>query len=369
MLSVVGAFVGVLIVLATTGSVAWTLVIPRGRLGVTRYVDKAVDTVYVKLGRCVKSYERRDRVLASEAVMVLGVLLGYWLASYLIAYALILWPIEHHFGSALRESGSSLFTLGFAGRATPGSSLVDFLAAATGMIMVALQIAYLPTLYSSYNRRETEITLLATRAGIPAWGPEILARYSMSHSLPVAAIFYETWERWAADVAESHSSYPSLMRFRSPKSHSSWLIGLLAVLDSAALFLASAPGLAPFQARLCIQMGFNCFRTLGATVGIPVDPDPLPSDPIALSYSEFLEGWQRLVDAGFPVERTPEDAWPQFRGWRVNYEHVAYRLAFALDAVPAAWSGPRRFGSDAIRPRAVINRTPENPVQGERPVF
>jgi hypothetical protein len=365
MLSIVGALVGGLIVVATTGSVVWTMIIPRGRLGVTRYVDKVIDRIYTKLCR-QRAYEQRDRVLASEAAVVLGALLALWLAAYFLGYSLILWPIENSFTSALRESGSSMFTLGFASRDTLGSSAVDFCAAATGLFVVALQIAYLPTLYNAYNRRETEITLLATRAGTPAWGPEILARYAMSGSLPEAARFYESWERWAADVAESHSSYPTLLRFRSPVPYASWLVGLLAVMDSAALFLSSAPGSAPFQARLCIQMGFNCFRIVGGTVGIPIDHDPLPSAPIELTYEEFLAGWRRLVEVGFPVERTPEEAWPHFRGWRVNYEHVAYRLAFALDAVPAAWSGQRRYGVEPIRPRTVLNRTPENPIEGER---
>src|SRR5207244_1611771 len=82
---------------------------------------------------------------------------------------------------------------------------------ATGLIIVALQIAYLPTLYAAFNRRETEVTLLAVRAGRPAWGPELLARSRFTITTEELPDFYRRWERWAADVAESHSSYPVLI--------------------------------------------------------------------------------------------------------------------------------------------------------------
>jgi hypothetical protein len=137
-------------------------------------------------------------------------------------------------------------------------SVADFLAAASGLIIVALQIAYLPTLYAAYNRRETEVTLLGPRAGSPAWGPELLARVQIANGIEQLTVIYQAWERWSADVAESHSSYPSLLRFRSPEPHSSWVLSQLAVLDAAALHMAACPGAAPVTARLCLQMGFTC---------------------------------------------------------------------------------------------------------------
>ena len=98
--------------------------------------------------------------------------------------------------------------------------MVDFLAAGTGLVLVALQIAYLPTIYSAYNRRETLVTLLESRAGAPAWGPELLIRHQLVglDRQPRPACSRE-WERWAADVAESHTSYPSLLYLRSPRPH------------------------------------------------------------------------------------------------------------------------------------------------------
>jgi len=227
--------------------------------------------------------------------------------------------------------------------------------------VVALQIAYLPTLYSAFNRRETEVTLMAVRAGQPAWGPELLARSRFTITTEDLPNFYRQWERWAADVAESHSSYPILLRFRSTHPMASWLIALLAVMDSAALWSAVAPDELPVQGRLCLTMGFRCLRQLAGTLGWRYDEDPRPDAGIALTRLEFDQGIERLQSVNFHMQRTPDEAWPHFQGWRVNYEPIAYRLAYNIDAVPAAWSGPRRSGEPPIAPKLIINRTPERP--------
>jgi hypothetical protein len=226
---------------------------------------------------------------------------------------------------------------------------------------VALQIAYLPTLYGAFNRRETEVTLMGVRGGLPAWGPELLARSRFTITVEDLPDFYRQWERWAAEVAESHASYPILLRFRSPNPLASWLISLLAVMDSAALYSAIAPGDVPLQARLCLSMGFRCLHQLARTLGVPYDPDPLPDAGIQLTRAEFDEGIARLQAVEFAFERTPDEAWPHFQGWRVNYEAITYQLAWAIDAVPAPWSGPRRVHEEPMFPRRVINRTPERP--------
>jgi hypothetical protein len=358
---IAGAVIGILIVGAVWVNVAITLVIPRGRVGFIKVVDRLVDRVYSACGHLVRTWERRDALLASQPVVTLGALLFVWLTGFVIGFGLILWPAGGSFPAALRAAGSSLFTLGFAARTGTGPSVTEFLAAASGLIIVALQIAYLPTLYAAYNRRETVVTLLGPRAGNPAWGPELLARSQMALGVERLTDIYQDWERWSADVAESHSSYPSLVRFRSPEPHSSWVISQLAVLDAAALHLAACPASAPLTARLCLQMGFTCLRKLTRTLRIPVDEDPRPDDPVELTWEDFQQGWERLTAVGFPIERTAEEAWPHFRGWRVNYEAAAYKLALSLDAVPARWSGPRRHNWGEFQPRRLANRTPEHP--------
>jgi hypothetical protein len=313
------AVLGAAIVITTWLSIARTLVVPRGGVSfLLRAVDRIVDSLYRRAVARIDSYHRRDSILASQAPVQLASLLFTWIILMGIGYALMLAPTGSGPGDLFREAGSSLFTLGFAGHEQVYATVVDFLAAASGLIVVALQISYLPTLYSAYNRRETEITLLGVRAGRPAWGPELLARafrFGLIDSLPE---LYSSWERWSADVAESHSNYPVLIRFRSPTAESSWLIGMLAVLDAAALHLALDPESAPFEARLCLQMGFTALRAICESIGVPVDRDPRPDAPLRLTRDEFDEGVALIASSGFPTERSGDEAFADFAGWRVN---------------------------------------------------
>src|ERR1700722_4831862 len=108
---ILGAVLGGLVILAVVVNMAITLVIPRGRAGFVKTLDQAVDRVYRAPARLLRTYEARDRLFSSQPVVTLGVLLGLWLLGFLVGYALLLWPANAHFSSALRESGSSLFTL------------------------------------------------------------------------------------------------------------------------------------------------------------------------------------------------------------------------------------------------------------------
>jgi hypothetical protein len=353
-LRVVAAVLGGALAALTALSVVRMLVIPRPRpVALSRVVDRSVDLLFHSLARRCDDYEERDRVLAGQAAAFLVAMLLAWLLAYIAGFALMLWPWTHDLTNSFRESISSVFTLGFDSTRGGGPTSLDGLAAASGLIVVAVQIAYLPTLYSAFNRRETEVTLLLSRAGAPPWGPELLARtrYGMRVRTDDLPEFYAGWERWAADVAESHANYPVLIRFRSPQPYTSWLVSLLAVLDSAALYLALCPSKERYEVRMCLRMGFTALRQIGIAVGVPINDDPDPDEPLELSYEEYLVGVQRLLDQGFPVERTAEEAWPHFRGWRVNYESIAYAVARATDAVPALWSGSRRWADDPIPPR------------------
>jgi hypothetical protein len=354
----VAAAFGVLFVLTGWQSVIGTLIVPRP-VGswLTRAADRVVVTVYRVALLRAKTWKARDRVLATQAAGILVTQLGAWLGLFLIGFTLLLWP-DHgrSFTSALTQAGSSLFTLGFAEPAGTTPAVEVFIAAATGMVVVALQIGYLPTLYSAFNRRETDVTLLVSRAGVPSWGPELLARTYYGLGSGISSIdtlpeTYRQWERWSADVAESHTTYLPLVRFRSPQPYSSWVIALLSVLDSAALILSLAPDEAPtVPARLFLRSGFGCLSRIARTMGanLPLEADPEAG--ITLTYEEFLEGVARMGKVGFPMSRDPADAWPDFVGWRVNYESAAYFIAAAIDAVPAPWSGPRRFHATEMAP-------------------
>jgi hypothetical protein len=355
----VAAACGILLILTGWESVIGTLIVARP-IGswLTRWTDRLVLAMYRGLTRRATSYERRDRILAGQAASILVTQLAAWLVIFLVGFMLVLWPShDRSITSALTEAGSSIFTLGFAEPPGTTPSAVVFVAAATGMIVVALQIGYLPTLYSAFNRRETEVALLAARAGVPSWGPELLARTYYALGSGVSTIdtlpdLYRQWERWAADVAESHTTYLPLVRFRSPQPYSSWVVSLLAMLDSAALILTLAPEEAPtVPARLFLRSGFECLRRIARAMGMDVPDEADPEAGITLTYEEFLDAVARMHEVGFQTSRAPKDAWPDFVGWRVNYETAAYQIAAAIDAVAAPWSGSRRYREPEVAPR------------------
>ncbi len=277
-----------------------------------------------------------------------------------IGFSLILWPIVASPADAFREAGSSMLTLGFASTSAGGATAVDFLAAVSGFGLITIFIAYLPSLYSSFTRREALVTLLDSRGGSPPWGPEILARHQLVSIVDDLGPLYAAWEAWAAEVAESHATYPILVQFRSPHPNRSWLLGILSVMDAAALHLALNPTTAPSSARLCVRMGFVCLRTICDALGIPYDPDPTPDTALDLTRDDFDEAIAHLDAAGFPMDRGSDDAWPHFRGWRVNYESTAYALADLISAPHAPWSGGRSLvDGEPTYPSRPADRKPD----------
>jgi hypothetical protein len=150
-----GFVVGIALVLTTWASVVGTLVVPRG-IGsvISRGVDQVVDGVISLICKPIRDYLTRDRVLAWQAPITLLLRLGTWLGLLYVGYALVLLPfVPGRVSRAFNESGSSMFTLGYAAPASGSMTVIDYLAAFTGLIVVGLQIGYLPTLYGAFNRR------------------------------------------------------------------------------------------------------------------------------------------------------------------------------------------------------------------------
>lgn len=356
---ILAAVVGAAIVLATAWSVLVTLVVPRRiRNRIPRLVFLVNSRVFRFFADRASTYEERDRILAVQApVQLIGQVVA-WLALYLIGFGLLMWPLvgSGGLGEAMEQAGSAVCTLGYLAPTARGVAALDPLIALAGLGTVALQISYLPTLYAAFNRREALITMLDSRAGVPSWGPELLARTHYGLGTGISAVselpeLFEDWEQWSADVSESHTTYVPLVWFRSPRPLSSWVTAQLAILDAAALYLALLPdGRGLIQARLCLRGGFTCLGNIARALRIPIPQDADPDQGISLTYEEFIAAIDRLRQVDFPIQRPLEDAWADFRGWRVNYEAAAYALAWETDAVPAMWSGPRRHGEQVIAP-------------------
>ncbi|HEV3358396.1 MAG TPA: hypothetical protein VG247_16500, partial [Pseudonocardiaceae bacterium] len=158
--------VGVVIIVATAISVVGTLVVPRGYDSrISRASDRAVDLAFMLITRPIKTFIRRDAILAWQSPISLLVRLALWIGLLLVGYALVLTPVvPNSLPQAFAEAGSSMFTLGYAPPTNNGSSALDYVAAYTGLVVVGLQVGYLPTLYAAFNRRETLVTLLVARS-------------------------------------------------------------------------------------------------------------------------------------------------------------------------------------------------------------
>jgi hypothetical protein len=353
---------GLVIVLLTVASVVFTLVLPRQPVGIERLslaVNRAIRLTFVGLSRLAKTYETKDAILAPTGPVALIAQLLVWAAWLILGFGLMLAAGPSSFADGLLQSTTALFTVGTVHIGGTPDSGIDIAVGATWVVIVALQIAYLPAIYGSFNRREGLVSLLESRAGQPAWGPELLVRHQLVGISDTLPGLYADWEVWAADVAESHTTYPVLLLFRSPEPWLSWLIGLLAVLDAGAMQLALAPETAPSQARLCLRMGFTLLNRIAKSLKWEVDPDPDPDGAIQLEFAEFAQAVTMLEGSGFPLERSAEEAWADFKGWRINYESVAYRLADRLTAPPAPWSGGRRHvRTGVVAPRRPPQRHP-----------
>jgi hypothetical protein len=352
------AAVGALLIVAAGWSVIGTVVVPRRiRSRLIRALAISVNAAFHFVADGFDSYEPRDRILAAQAPIQLILQIVMWLAVFELGFALLLWSVgTMGLSGAFELAGSSLCTLGYVAPPDGAPRALADVAALVGLGTVALQIGYLPTLYAAFNRREALVTLLDSRAGVPSWGPELLARTHYGLGSGVSAVselpeLFEDWERWSADVSETHATYLPLINFRSPRPLSSWVTAQLAVLDAAALYLSllpDAPG--EVSARLCLRGGFSCLATIARARGFAIPAEADPNDGIALTYEEFVDAIDRLASVDFPLERSSEEAWLDFVGWRINYEAAAYAIARVVDAPPALWSGPRRHPIPGIAP-------------------
>lgn len=356
---VLAGVAGLALLVVTWWSLLRTLVVPRGSSWLDAQKNRGLVALMRSIARLAPTYRGRDRILTWVSALEIFTSLLLWLLMFFVSYGLLIYATSDlTAGVAFREAGSSLFTLGYATTDRASLTALDFVAAATGPITIGLLIGYLPALYQSYQQREAEVTLLLARSGEPSWGPELLARAAQARLTIGLHELWPTWERWAAEVGESHTNFPVLIQMRSARPERTWLISLLCVMDAAAMNMALNPSEPQTPARLVIRQGVTCLRELAAVERIPYDADPSPDTPSDVTPQQFADACADLASLGFPMERPVAEAYLHFRGWRANYEALAYELAARIDAVPAPWSGPRRPPLPVIYPERPVNRLP-----------
>lgn len=334
---------GLIAVFGTVGSAVRTVVLPRAvQARITRVVFRGVRQVFRLRAGPSASFEKRDAIMASYAPASLLILVVVWLVSVFLGYAAMFLALSPGSVSrALMISGSSLLTLGFARPTEPVPILLVFSEAALGLLLLALLITFLPSLYSNFSKRETLVALLEIRAGSPPTAEEMFLRFWRLHGLERLEENWVQWEVWFAELEETHTSFPALVFFRSPQPQHSWVTAAGAVLDAASLRASTIDMPRDITAELCIRAGYVALGRIAAFFGLPFDADPKPTDPISIGQNEFNSLYESLREAGLPVKSDKEAAWKDFSGWRVNYDRVLVGLAMLTMAPYAPWSSDR----------------------------
>jgi hypothetical protein len=341
---------GLVLIAVVVDAAIRTFVLPRGAVvRLTRIDSVLVRSVFDLVVRSSRTYRTRDRVMALYAPVVLASMVVTWVLMLLAGFTLVFYAVEGPgWLDAFVYAGSSLFTLGFAEPVGGVGVCVAFAAAALGLGVVALLIAYLPTIYSAFSARERLVAYLSARAGTPPRAVELLQRAHLIDRLDDLDDLWERYQLWFAELEETHTSLPLLNFFRSPSPERSWITTAGAVLDAAALVNSTVDvGWQP-MAGLLVRSGFTALRTIGDFFRIPYPPDPGPDDPVTITRDEWEQACAELESVGIPLKSDRDQAWRDFVGWRVNYDAVLVTLAGLLFAPFAPWSSDRSVRS---RPR------------------
>jgi hypothetical protein len=251
---------------------------------------------------------RRENFLGYFGPLSLIFLLALWACGLIFGFTLLQYGAGDHvqlngqpvtFYALIYHSGETFFTLGY-GDIVPTSALARFLAvleAGMGFGFLGTVIGYIPTIYSSFSRREIEISMLDERAGSPSTASELLSRMGKSTQQDVLDGVFRDWERWAAEVLESHLSYPALSFFRSQHNNQSWLGALTTVLDASSLVIAGVDGLRSDQAKLTYAIARHAVVDLSQVVNARYDanfPDRLPDEQMVQLRKTLLDRGVKL---------------------------------------------------------------------------
>jgi len=317
-----------------------SIVLPRRvsrRFRLTRFFYRGIWKPWSAVARRMHHARRREAFLSYFGPLSLLLLLVVWAAGLVLGFAVFEWasmlPLSSEgpagFATYLYMSGSSFFTLGF-GDVTPVSKLGKWLAvteSGVGLGFLALVIGYLPVIYQGFSRRETNISLLDARAGSPPTACELLRRHR-SYMSEVGDLLAE-WEYWAADMMESHLSYPTLCYYRSQHNNQSWLAAVTTILDTCALVIVGVEGVAARQAELTFAMARHAVVDLSQIFNTaPCPPgERLPPEELA-RLRKTLAGEGIKLAEGSAADRRLNDL-------RVMYEpYVAALSRFLLISVP-----------------------------------
>jgi hypothetical protein len=290
---------------------------------------------------------RREELLSLQGPLGILAQLGTWTVLVAVSFTGVLWAVERRPASwaglrdAARESGSSLSTLGIVRPAHVAGEFVAFVEAGVGLVLLALVVTYLPTIYGAFSRRELLVAKLAVRSGSPPTPTGLLRRSWELGRFERLEEVWNAWEDWFVDLGESHTSFPQLVFFRSPRADASWVTAAATILDAAVLVHHGLDLDTDSRSELTVDAGVSALELIGEFLGIPPDSEGGPG----LERQVFLDALDELAGAGIPVARDRERAWAGFVDQRRRYASLVLTIAGLADAVPTAWLPAERFGT------------------------
>ena len=334
---VVAIIAGALIIIVVLLDAFETVVLPRRvkrHFRISAWFYRLTWVPYAKLASYIHSQTRRETMLGYFGPVSMIGLLELWAGGLICGFALLQYGAGEHlsapgvtrlsFGLLLYHSGETFFTLGY-GDITPATGFSRAFAvieAGMGFAFLGVVIGYLPTMYSAFSRREVEISLLDARAGSPPSAAELLTRAVESLDQGSLDRLFQDWERWAAEILESHLSYPVLIFYRSQHSNQSWLAALTVILDATALVIAGIDQIGKQQALRTFKMARHAVVDLAQVVYAHYDPQA----PDRLSPEDLAAIRAQLAQKGLQLRQGPE-ADAKLGDLRALYESYVQALA------------------------------------------
>lgn len=324
-----------------------TVISPRratGRFRITRLFFIVTWWPWSRLATRISNPRKRETVLSFYGPASLLLLIVVWAGGLLVGFAMLFHsqraPLAdtmfsgNDFRSDLYISGTTIFTLGI-GDLTPHSSwarLIIVLESGIGLGFLAMVISYFPVLYGAFSKREVSISLLDARAGSPPTAAELMRRHAFKGGGEALNTLLVEWERWSAELLESHISYPLLCYYRSQHSNQSWLSALTAVLDLCALMIAGVQDHAARQAQLTFAIARHALVDISQIFSQP----PVQDAEDRLSPERFDLLYQQLCQSGIRVCRDG-DSMERLKKMRLLYEGYAVALSRFLRMPLPPW--------------------------------
>jgi hypothetical protein len=333
-----------------------TIILPRrptGRFRITRFFYMLTWSPWAALARHTHNPKVREQLYSMYGPGSLLFLLVVWALLLVGGFGLLFFGLRTPFADTMAEatalarlrtnlyvSGMTLFKLGIGDvlpRSVAARALI-VIEAGTGLGFVALVIGYVPVLYGAFSRREVSVALLDARAGSPPTSTELLRRHAFAGGQEALVVLLVEWERWSAEILESHISYPILCYYRSQHDNQSWLSALTAVLDSCALLISVVPGIASRQAQLTFAMARHALVDLGHVFHLEKYEAEWRArrGPDRLAPESFDRVCDLMLEAGLRLCGDPE-APARLHALRALYEPHAQALSYYLGMSLPGW--------------------------------